>query len=197
MIGVFGGAFNPIHTGHLLLAEYIREEFKLEKVVFVPAGKPPHKQDNEMASAQHRYNMVQLAISQNPFFEISSTEIDRKGTSYTSDTLKEMKDCYPDRKIGFICGADSIVNLTTWHNISEIFALSELIVAGRKDVQDAEFQSQLCLFEDQYNAKFHFASTPLIEISSTLIRKRLNNGLSIRYMVPDKVFNYIQLHMLY
>lgn len=197
MIGVFGGAFNPIHCGHLLIAEYIRVEFKLEKVIFVPAGKPPHKQEEDLEISQHRYNMVCRAISQNPFFEVSEVEINRSGITYTSDTLEELAALYPGEELGFICGADSILNLTTWHNINKIFQLATLIVAGRPNTPDVEFQNMVRWFRDQYDAKILYASTPFIEISSTQIRERLKNGLSIRYMVPDEVLSYIQLHMLY
>ena len=197
MIGVFGGAFNPIHNGHLLLAEYIREEFKLEKIIFVPAGKPPHKPKEELEATQHRYNMVYKAISSNPFFEISGVEINRACLTYTADTLEELAALNPGKELGFICGADSILNLTTSHNISKIFEFAALIVAGRPNTNEIEFQNMLRWFQDQYHARFLMASTPLIEISSTQIRERLNNGLSTRYMVPDEVFNYIQLHRLY
>jgi nicotinate-nucleotide adenylyltransferase len=197
MIGVFGGAFNPIHSGHLLIAEHIREEFKLEKVIFVPAGKPPHKQEEELEASQHRYNMVCRAIGNNPFFDVSGVEINRPGITYTSDTLEELAGLHPGKKLGFICGADSILNLTTWHNINKIFELSSLIVAGRPDTQDMEFHNMLRWFKDQYDAKILLSDTPLIEISSTQVRERLKNGFSIRYMVPDEVLNYIQLHMLY
>ncbi|MBP7175948.1 MAG: nicotinate-nucleotide adenylyltransferase [Thermoclostridium sp.] len=197
MIGVFGGAFNPIHTGHLLLAEYIREEFKLEKVVFVPAGKPPHKQEEDLQASQHRFNMVCKAVSRNPFFEVSEVEINRTGVTYTSDTLEELAELYPGKQLGFICGADSIINLTTWHNIHKIFEIAVLIVADRPNTDETEFQSMLRWFRDEYNAKILIAGTPLVEISSTQIRERLKNGLSTRYMVPDEVLSYIQLHKLY
>lgn len=197
MIGVFGGSFNPIHCGHLLLAETIREEFMLDKVLFVPSGNPPHKQQEELLNSQHRFNMVHLAISSNPFFELSNIEINRPGVTYTCDTLEQLSMLYPGKKLGFICGADSIINLTTWRNINKIFETAELIVAGRPNTPQDEFKNMIRWFEDQYDAKIHYANTPLIEISSTQIRERINNGLSIRYMVPDEVFKYIQLHNLY
>jgi len=197
MIGVFGGAFNPIHCGHLLLAEYIREEFKLERVVFVPAGNPPHKQQDELEDCQHRMNMVCKAISHNPFFEVSAIETNRAGTTYTYETLEQLSNLYAGKELAFICGADSILNLTTWKNISRIFELSTILVTGRPNTPDAEFQSMLRWFRDQYDARIHVAQTPLIEISSTQIRERLNKGSSIRYMVPEEVLDYIQLHRLY
>lgn len=197
MIGVFGGAFNPIHMGHLMMAEYMRTEFCLDKVLFIPVGKPPHKPDDELESAQHRYNLVKLAIEGNPFFEASDIELVRSGTSYTSDTLTELAEYYPDNKLAFICGADSIVHLPTWHDIRQIFEKAEILAAGRSDTPDEEFRSMVRRFEEQYGARIRYSSMPLIEISSTQIRDRLKKGLSVRYMVPDRVLDYIQLHSLY
>jgi len=197
LIGVFGGSFNPVHSGHLLLAEYIREEFKLDKIVFIPAKKPPHKVDSDLATAQHRYNMVQIAISNNPFFEVSDTELNREGLSYTADTLVEMREENPDKKFFFICGADSIINLSTWHNVNEIFKFADVIAAGRAEASDIEFQNMIQWYQEQYNAKIFCSGAPLIEISSTGVRNRIKEGKSIRYMVPEMVYNYIQLHRLY
>lgn len=197
MIGIYGGVFNPIHIGHLLLAEFIREELELDKIVFVPAGNPPHKQVQELESAQHRYNMVQIAIGKNPFFDLTKMEISRGGMSYTSDTLEELAQSFPGRKLYFICGADSIINLPSWHNINKIFEIASLIVAGRPKIQEADFQNMIRFFKDQYCARIIQSEAPLMEVSSTQIRDRLKNGQSIRYMVPDEVLDYIQLHRLY
>jgi len=197
MIGVFGGSFNPIHIGHLIIAEFVREQFHLEKVLFVPAKNPPHKNSVDDNTSQHRYNMVQIAIKNNPFFEASSIELNRKGISYTSDTLHELKDIYPDKKLYFICGADSIINLITWHSIGSIFACADMIVVKRPDVNETEVKNMSRWLTDQYNASIHFCDMPNIEISSTMIRKRIKDGLSVRYMVPEGVEHYIHLHRLY
>ncbi|MDI9483587.1 MAG: nicotinate-nucleotide adenylyltransferase [Bacillota bacterium] len=197
MIGVFGGSFNPIHIGHLIIAEYVRDHFHLEKVLFVPAKNPPHKDSVDDHTSQHRYNMVQIAIKGNPFFDVSSIELNRNGLSYTSDTLRELKASYPDKKLYFICGADSIVNLNTWHSIGSIFVYADMLVVNRADVNETDVKNMSRWLTDQYNASIHFCDMPNIEISSTMIRKRIKDGLSIRYMVPEGVEQYIQLHRLY
>ena len=197
MIGVFGGSFNPIHMGHLIIAEFARDQFHLEKVLFVPAKNPPHKDSVDAQTSQHRYNMVQIAIKGNPFFEASSIELNRKGLSYTSETLHELKEIYPDKKLYFICGADSIVNLNTWHSTGSIFAYADMIVVKRPDVSEEDVKNMSRWLTDQYNAKIHFCDMPYVEISSTMIRKRIKDGLSVRYLVPEGVEQYIQLHRLY
>jgi len=197
VIGVYGGSFNPIHTGHLIIAEFVREQFNLEKVLFVPAKNPPHKNSVDYQTSQHRFNMVQIATAGNPFFDVSNIELNRKGLSYTSDTLQELKNLYPDKKLYFICGADSIVNLNTWHSIASIFAYAEMIVVKRLDVSETDVKNMSRWLTDQYNAVIHFCDMPYIEISSTMVRERLKNGLSVRYLVPEGVLKYIQLHRLY
>ncbi|HAA25466.1 MAG TPA: nicotinate-nucleotide adenylyltransferase [Ruminiclostridium sp.] len=197
MIGIFGGSFNPIHMGHLIIAEYVRDHFQLEKVLFVPAKKPPHKGSVDDQTSQHRFNMVQIATSDNPFFDVSAIELNRKGISYTSDTLKELKSLYPNKKLYFICGADSIVNLSTWHSIGSIFAYADMIAVKRFDVNETDVKNMSRWLTDQYNAVIHYCDMPYIEISSTMVRERIKNGLSVRYMVPEGVLKYIQLHRLY
>ena len=141
--------------------------------------------------------MVQIATAGNPFFDVSNIELNRKGLSYTSDTLQELKNLYPDKKLYFICGADSIVNLNTWHSIASIFAYAEMIVVKRLDVSETDVKNMSRWLTDQYNAVIHFCDMPYIEISSTMVRERLKNGLSVRYLVPEGVLKYIQLHRLY
>lgn len=197
MIGVFGGSFNPVHIGHLIIAEFVREHFHLEKVLFVPAKNPPHKESVDNQTSQHRYNMVQIAITDNTFFDVSSIELNRDGPSYTSDTLQELKSLCPGKKLYFICGADSIVNIKTWHSIGSIFENADMIVVNRPDVNKADVKNISEWLIDRYNASIRFYDMPGIEISSTIIRKRIKDGLSVRYMVPERVLKYIQLHGLY
>lgn len=191
MIGVFGGSFNPIHIGHLILAEYICCEFCLEKILFIPAKIPPHKAGEEMASAEHRFNMVSIAIENNPKFEVSRIELDRQGKSYTVDTLSQLTDLYPDKKIRFICGADSLMNFNTWRNIEKIFQLSDIIIAGRPNIPEMDFEDMLNNFRQKYNANITCSTSPFIDISSTQIRERIQKGLSVKYMVPDGVYRFI------
>ncbi len=197
MIGAFGGAFNPIHSGHLMLAEFIRDEFGLEKVIFIPAGKPPHKREEEMESPLHRYNMVKTATDDNPFFETSDIELNRRGFTYTADTLEELTQRNDGKRLFFICGADSIIQLPTWHNIGKIFKYADLIVAGRHHVDNKDITNLVQRLRKEYGAGILFSDAPLIEISSTVIRERINRGQSIRYMVPRGVESYIYQHGLY
>lgn len=197
MTGIFGGSFNPVHIGHLILAEYIRNEFKLDRIMFIPANIPPHKTEERMESAQHRFNMLNLALESNENFIISKIELNRKGPSYTVDTLTELSRTYSGEELYFICGADSLMNFYTWRNIGEIFRLAHIIIAGRAKINDEEFSKMTESLRKQFNARILISQSPLIDISSTQIRERIQKGLSIKYLVPDKVENYIRLHRLY
>jgi len=197
LLGIFGGSFNPVHTGHLLLAEYIREEFNLDKIIFIPAGNPPHKNISDLEQGEHRYNMVKLAIENNPGFGVSDIELKRKGISYTFETLAEISREYPDEKLFFICGSDSIIQFPTWREIGKIFDLADIIVAGRPNVSKDQLDNIIDEFRSRYNAGIVCSTAPHIEISSSEIRNRIKKGLSIRYMVPLSVAEYINANNLY
>lgn len=197
MLGIFGGSFNPIHIGHLILAEFIREEFKLDKILFIPASNPPHKDASDLESGQHRYNMVKLAVTNNPFFDISDIELKRKGISYTFETLKEISREYPGEELYFICGSDSIIQFHTWREIGKIFELSNIIVAKRPNVSNEELDNMITGFREKYKARIACSAAPHIEISSSEIRNRIKKGLSIRYMVTSTVAEYIRANNLY
>lgn len=197
MIGIFGGSFNPIHVGHLVLAEFIREEFKLDKIIFIPAGNPPHKNVCDLETGTHRYAMVKLAVENNPFFEVSDIELKREGISYTCETLKEIKRIYQNEELFFICGGDSIVQFPTWREIGTIFELANIIVAGRPNVPAGELEKMISGFRNSYSARILCSEAPHMEISSSDIRKRIKSGLSVRYMVPEAVYEYIKRNNLY
>lgn len=186
-IGILGGTFNPIHMGHLILAEEALHKLRLEKVVFVPAFIPPHKNVDTRISPQDRLKMAMLAIEDNPAFEVSTFEIDSRKKSYSIDTLKEFRRVYGDgAQFFFLTGSDLLKDLFSWKDIGQIFKMSKFIVANRpgypvKDVpEDAET----------------VVITP-IEVSSEDIRKRLRESRSIRYLVPEKVRGYILERKLY
>ncbi|MBM3252917.1 MAG: nicotinate-nucleotide adenylyltransferase [Candidatus Omnitrophica bacterium] len=186
-IGVLGGTFNPIHIGHLILAEEAFSKLSLDKVIFVPAFIPPHKIEEELVSADHRYRMIEIAIKDNPNFEISNIELRRSGRSYSVDTLRQFKKLYGKfTKLFFITGSDSLGELFSWKDINDIFKLSQFVVANRPGYPFKELpkEAELVLI------------TP-IEVSSSQIRKRIREGLSIRYLVPDAVRNYINKKGLY
>ena len=186
-IGILGGTFNPIHIGHLILAEEAYLKLKLDKLVFVPAFVPPHKDSAEIISAKDRLEMVRLAIEDNPAFEVSTFEIDSKKKSYSIDTLKEFRSVYgEDSQLCFITGSDSLKDLFSWKNINDIFKISKFIVANRPGYPIKEVPKEVDTV----------VITP-IEVSSEDIRRRLKEARSIRYLVPEKVRKYILERKLY
>ncbi|TJX14765.1 nicotinate-nucleotide adenylyltransferase [Tissierella creatinini] len=196
-IGLMGGTFNPIHLGHLLISEHIRMEAHLDKVLFIPSGHPPHKYESEVASALHRYNMALLATENNPYFEVSTIEIDREGNTYTIDTIEELKRKYPDDEFYFIIGGDTISELTKWKSPSILLQTLSFIVIGRSGIDKEWILKKIKGYEEKYNASMHYIDAPIIEISSTTIRHNLKNGKSVKYMVKTKVEEYIIIHNLY
>ncbi len=198
MLGVFGGTFSPIHYGHLMICEAIREEFGLDRILFVPAQIPPHKDINRVAEAEHRLEMTRLAIMDNPFFEVSDIEMKREGASYTVDTLLAFKALYgPETQLSLIVGADSIVQLTSWRRFEEIIRLCRFIVARRPDTSDDVLDKAIDHLVSDYGAVIKKSKAVAMPYSSTEIRERVSSGLSIRYRVPPCVEHYIQEHRLY
>ena len=198
VIGLMGGTFSPIHYGHLLMCETIREEFKIEKILFMPAKSPPHKDVSKLADAYDRLKMVKLAVSGNPYFEASDLEMQRQGASYTVDTLKTLTETYKsDEKIGLIVGADSLVQIETWKNYREILLLATLIVASRPDTDEDWVDNTIAGLRELYNADILKSTNDAMNYSSSEIRERVNKGLSIRYRVPPEVEAYIYENGLY
>jgi nicotinate-nucleotide adenylyltransferase len=197
-LGIMGGTFDPIHTGHLVVAEMARQQFSLNKVIFVPAGIPPHKISKELALPKDRFEMVRLAISDNPFFDVSQCEINKGKVTYTVETLSEFMSSYPEGTVlYFIIGADSLLELKDWRDPSKLFDLSIILVYGRsgseKELAFEEAQS----LKANYNARIEFVEGPVIDISSTMIREMIMNDMSVKYIVPDVVLEYIQRNSLY
>lgn len=189
-IGIMGGTFNPIHHGHLVAAEEVREEFGLDEVVFVPTGIPPHKDDGEIAKAKHRYMMVNLATATNPNFSTSGIEIKRDGKSYTLDTIREFKKIYKEAAIYFVTGTDAVAEISTWKNVEELPKICEFIAVSRPGYP-------LQLDDKNFIQHTHLFEVPALAISSTDIRRRMKEGKSIKYLVPQTVEEYIYKHGLY
>ena len=186
-IGILGGTFNPIHIAHLILAEEALSKLKLDKVVFVPTYIPPHKNVEGNVKPKDRLEMVELAIADNGSFEVSTFELDSKKRSYSIDTLKEFRRVYgASTKLFFITGSDLLKDLFSWKDVNEIFKMSKFIVANRPGYP----------VEDVPDGVETVVITP-IEVSSEDIRKRLKEGRSIRYLVPEKVRQYIISRNLY
>lgn len=198
MIGVMGGTFNPVHYGHLLMCEHIREEFGLEKVLFVPAKIPPHKGSGDIAGTADRMEMVRMAISGNPFFELSDVEMNREGPSYTVETLRILAEQYGgENRLGLIIGADSLVQFTTWKRYEEILEMVSLIVARRPDTDNRLLDLAITRLRMDCSARILLSGATAFDFSSTSIRNRVKEGLSIKYMVPECVESYILGHGLY
>jgi nicotinate-nucleotide adenylyltransferase len=196
-IGIMGGTFNPIHTAHLILGESAYEQFGLDQILFMPSKTPPHKLQEDIISNEHRSSMVQLAIESNPHFEFSSLELNRTGITYTFDTLEELTKIHPENQYYFILGADSLFQIEQWKNPERIFQLTEIIAAGRYHLSPTKMEDQIAYLNLTYKAKIHLLQIPNMDISSNLLRKKLLNGQSIRYYVPEKVEYYITEHNLY
>lgn len=193
-VGLMGGTFDPIHHGHLLIAEVARTEFGLERVVWLPAGTPPHKQDQKVTCAEHRYAMVVLATASNPHFEVSRQELEREGPSYTVDTVETFRKTAPECQLFFITGADAILEILTWHRHQELVRICRFIAVTRPGYDLDRLKNVL---PPHYVERIDTITAPGIDISSTDIRDRIRTGDPVRYLIPELVEAYLRKHRLY
>lgn len=196
-IGIMGGTFDPIHNGHLLLAEYARTHFQLDKILFIPTGNPPHKEKNYITLDKHRYNMVLLAINSNENFILSTMEMDREGITYTIDTIKALKSMYEDTDLYFIMGSDSLLQIHKWKDYKKLLNSCKFIVAKRPGYNNNMVDRAIEELNTQFNSSIFSMEASLLDISSSEIRERIKKGLSISYLVPRPVEIYIQKNKLY
>lgn len=197
-VGIMGGTFDPIHIGHLVIAEEIRNKFNLDKVIFIPTGNPPHKDNKKITSARHRYIMTLLATISNPYFEVSTIEIDKKGTTYTIDTIKTLrKVCSNDVELYFITGADSILELHTWKNVGELLKLCNFVAATRPGFEVAKLEKKIQEINSEYGVNIYTTIVTALQISSTEIRTRIREGRTVKYLLPEAVEKYIYKNNLY
>lgn len=194
-VGILGGTFDPVHIGHLLLAECAREELGLERVIFVPAGRPWRKAAREVSPAEHRLAMLRLAVAGNDAFDVSTIEVEREGPSYTVETLEELRRRDPDASLFFIVGEDALADLPNWRQPQRILELATVAVAARTGEGPSLRQAEAMM--PGLVARAVWLRMPVIEISATGIRERVRLGLSIRYRVPAAVEAYIREHGLY
>lgn len=195
-LGIAGGTFDPIHIGHLIIAEVARQECRLDKVLFIPTGVPPHKTGYTVTPAACRYEMVKMAIMDNPYFEISDIEVKREGFTYTVDTLRELKRMYPANvEFFFIIGSDTLPEVKGWREASQVVKYCHFVVYGRPGYDVAE--REIRFLRENMGASVYTVQGPLLDISSTDIRDRIEKGKSIRYLVPPVVEEYIYKNHLY
>ena len=198
-LGLFGGSFDPVHYGHLLLAECCRETLSLDEVWLIPAAVPPHKQSRELAPGKHRYEMLELALGGHDQLKASRLELDRGGVSYTVDTLRAIQALLPDATLFLLMGADSLRDLPTWREPGQICELSVPSVVRRGGSPEPDFNVLHPLVPEERLATIRASQVemPLIELSSTELRQRAATGRSLRFRTPRAVEKYIETHGLY
>lgn len=195
-VGVFGGTFDPIHIGHLAAADDAAAQLRLERVLFVPNHVPPHKRDRRVSAPADRVAMVELAIADNPRFELSLVEIERDGPSYTLDTMRVLREQLPDTELLFLAGCDALNDLHTWHEPATLLAEFDLAFLARPDPPSVTWET----VHEQFpgiEERIAIVSIPALEISGHAIRRRVRDGRPIRYYVPVDVERYIRVHRLY
>lgn len=198
-IGVFGGTFDPIHIGHLIAAQEAVEKLRLDNLIFMPTAIPPHKNRSDLTSAQDRLRMVMLATTGVPYFQVSDLEIRRGGRSYSIETIKELRQTYgPLSTIYFITGADSIPELPKWKDIKELLRICRFTILTRPRCE-LSLATLTNFFSERELARLRrgVLEIPLIDVSSTEIRRRVRAGRPIKYLVPDAVEKYVRRHRLY
>ncbi len=196
-IGVLGGTFDPIHVGHLVVAEEVRTQLNLAEILFVPTGQPWLKADAPISAAEHRVQMVRLAITNKPYFKLSTTEVERAGPSYTVDTIAELQTRLGvGNEFFFILGWDNLAQLPQWREPSRLIKMCHL-VAGRRVGYSIPELNSLEAIRPGLSRRVILLDKPEIDISASLIRQRVAQGLSVRHLVPEPVYEYIRQHRLY
>lgn len=196
-IGIMGGTFNPIHYGHLIIAENACEQFHLDQVIFMPTGHTPHKAYGGAEMTKHRCEMVRLAIDGNDHFVLSTYEVEQTEVNYTYLTLKAMQDEYPDAQLYFILGADSLFSFDEWKYPDQIAKRAVILAAVRDYLTESRVDNQILYLKERYGGEIFRLDTPNFNVSSKIIRQRCQMGETIRYMIPDKVKEYIEKNGLY
>lgn len=196
--GIFGGAFNPIHNGHLNLAKKYLEVLNLDRIIFIPTALPPHKTDRFLASKEDRFNMLELAISDCEEFEISDIEFQRQGKSYTYDTLCHLREKYPNDDFYLIIGADQFLTFNLWYRYRDILDIASICTAARENGNQREkiidFSNKLDGLDKN---RFHLLNSDAVEVSSSQVREKIKKGEDVSSLIPEKVYNYIVEKGLY
>lgn len=197
-LGLFGGSFDPIHYGHLLLAEQCREQCELDEIWFLPAGRPPHKQFGKLTSGEQRAEMLELAVADHPAFHVSRIELERSGTTFTVETLQEIRNRHPEFELHFLLGSDSLRDLPTWREPARIGTLAVIVAVNRGRVAAAS-EHEWCgrHLPREIDERLRFVTIPAIDLSASDIRARVRRGASIRFMTPPAVETWIRENQLY
>lgn len=197
-IGIMGGTFDPIHNGHLMLGEYAYQEFQLDEVWFMPNGNPPHKSNDTIESqTKNRVEMVRRAIAGKEYFSLQLYETKNKEVNYSYKTMEHFIKTYPEYTFYFIIGADSLFSIEKWVHPEILLRDCIVLAAYRDDTGTDEMLSQIQYLNEKYGADIRLLNTPNVDISSSDIRERIKDGLSIRKMVPEAVFDYIEENQLF
>ncbi len=184
-IGILGGTFNPPHLGHLIIAEHVKDQLDLDTILFIPSYEPPHKHSKKTIDHAHRVNMLERSLSDNDKFDIDLIEIEREGKSYTYDTMRLLKEKHPDTEFYFIIGADMVEDLPNWHKIDELIQLVQFVAVNRPNYQTESTYPVIMV------------DVPDVDISSSMIRQKVRDGCSIRYLVTAETEKYIENEGLY
>lgn len=197
-LGIFGGSFDPVHNGHLFVAEAVRDACALDRVLFVPTRAGAHYRDGAMsASPDHRAQMIRLAIAANVAFALDESDLATEASGYTADLLPRLHERYPGAAFTFIVGADSLVR-SQWQRLDEVLDMLEgLTVAPRGEVTEDDLDRALAELSDERRAKIRLLELPVVAESATIIRRRLLAKESVRYLIPEPVYRYIGEHGLY
>ena len=196
-VGIMGGTFNPIHLGHLIIAEAAYEAYNLDEVLFVPSGVSYMKDQSEILDAKKRVHMTGLAIEDNPHFALSTIEIDRDGNSYSYETLETLRKQNPNTEYFFLVGSDTLFALETWKHPEILLPSCTILVAVRDGVPMEKMQEHAKYLEEKFGGSIQLLTTPNIEISATDIRNRLSKNRNVKYFVPDSVLDFINKYDLY
>ncbi len=195
---IMGGTFDPIHYGHLVTASTVKHRFGVDKILFIPTGRPAHKEGKKVVDNEIRYEMTCMAVDSNEDFLVSRIEIDRPGKTYSIDTVRELKEiCGDDIKFYFITGADSILDILSWKDPDKLLKLCEFIAVTRPGYAKKDMLEKISTIVETYGSKIHYYEVPALDISSSDIRNRVKKGEPIKYLLPENVEKYIYDNGLY
>ncbi len=195
-IALMGGAFDPIHYGHLVTAQTVYDNFNLDRVVIMPLGDAPHK-EMKGASAYHRFEMARLAAADNDAFGVSAMEVNRGGKTYTVDTIAEIKAINPGLEIYFVMGADEILSIESWREPERLLKMCAFIAVTRPGFDKSRVEEKTKTIREKYGCEIYFLEVPALDISSSDIRERIKKGKSARYLTGDETLKYIEKNCLY